>query len=86
MNGNLPTSCGEIEVLLEAKQIGEKSRKVEMESYLNLLEDSFPGIKNNIVRCESLGFKWAGEGRIFVKLDFGHLKVKRYNRKLWMKG
>lgn len=42
-----------------------------MESYLNLLEESFPGIKSNIARCEALGFKWEGEGRLFVKEENG---------------
>lgn len=42
-----------------------------MESYLSLLEESFPGIKKNIARCESLGFRWEGGGRIFVKEENG---------------
>lgn len=42
-----------------------------MGSYLSLLEESFPGIKNNIARCESLGFRWEGGGRIFVKEENG---------------
>lgn len=40
-----------------------------MEPYLDLLEESFQGIKNNINRCESLGFGWAGQGRIFIKKE-----------------
>ena len=31
---------------------------IERKSYLNLLEDSFPGIKSNIERWEALGFYW----------------------------
>ena len=30
----------------------------EQKSYLNLIEESFPGIKDNIVRYENLGFSW----------------------------
>ena len=67
MNYNWATTC----CPNGTKQAEERSRKSEMESYLNLLEESFPGIKNNIIRCESLGFEWAGEGRIFVKEENG---------------
>lgn len=42
-----------------------------MESYLKLLEESFPGIKDNIKRCETLGFRWEGGGRLFVKEEKG---------------
>lgn len=38
----------------------------ERKSYLNLLEESFPGIKENITRCEKLGFPWEF-GRLFIK-------------------
>lgn len=38
-----------------------------MASYLILLEESFPGIEKNIVRCELLGFRWGCDGRIFLK-------------------
>jgi hypothetical protein len=31
---------------------------LEQKSYLNLLENSFPGISDNIVRYENLGFSW----------------------------
>lgn len=30
----------------------------EESPFLNLLEESFPGIKANIIRCEKLGFPW----------------------------
>jgi GNAT superfamily N-acetyltransferase len=40
-------------------------------SYLNLLEESFPGIKNQIIRYENLGFSWGGSGRIFTKEERG---------------
>ncbi len=35
-------------------------------SYLELLEESFPGIKNNILRYKALGFPWA-PGKLFLK-------------------
>lgn len=36
--------------------------------YANLLEESFPGIKSTIARCEALGFSWEDLcGRVFVK-------------------
>lgn len=41
-------------------------------SYLNLLEESFPGIRDSIVRCEALGFPW-GDGRLFLKEDKGEV-------------
>lgn len=34
--------------------------------YLNLLDQSFPGIKDNIARCAKLGFSWEN-GPVFVK-------------------
>lgn len=33
----------------------------ERSSFLNLLEESFPGIKSNIIRCEELGFPWVSK-------------------------
>ena len=36
------------------------------ESYLDLLEESFHGIKSNIVRCKALGFPWP-PGKLFLK-------------------
>lgn len=36
-------------------------------TYLNLLEESFPGIKANIIRCETLGFPWGS--KLFFKED-----------------
>jgi len=35
-------------------------------AYLTLLDQNFPGIKNNIIRCEELGFPWEN-GPIFLK-------------------
>jgi GNAT superfamily N-acetyltransferase len=43
----------------------------EKESYLNFLDESFPGLKNNILRCESLGFPWSS--RPFIKKEKGKL-------------
>jgi predicted N-acetyltransferase YhbS len=37
-------------------------------SYLNILEESFPGIKQNISRCEALGFPWE-ESLLFTRAD-----------------
>lgn len=34
--------------------------------YINLLEESFPGIKDNIIRCDALGFSWEAS-KIFIK-------------------
>ena len=42
-----------------------------MQSYVNLLEESFPGIKESITHCKSLGFGWGDQGRIFVKEENG---------------
>jgi predicted N-acetyltransferase YhbS len=39
-------------------------------SYLNLLEESFPGIKDNILRCESLDFTWEAS-KLFNKEENG---------------
>ena len=38
---------------------------VEKENYLNLLEESFPGLKTNILHGEMAGFRW--ESRPFLK-------------------
>lgn len=37
-----------------------------MKHYVDLLEESFPGIKNNIIRCETLGFFWEAS-KLFIK-------------------
>lgn len=37
----------------------------------NLLEESFPGMKSNILRCETLGFPWAS--RPFFKDERGEI-------------
>jgi GNAT superfamily N-acetyltransferase len=42
--------------------------KIEPKSYLNILEESFPGIKNNIIRCEKLGFPWEAS-KLFLKQE-----------------
>lgn len=34
--------------------------------YLDLLEESFPGIKSNILSCNAMGFPWAS-GKLFFK-------------------
>lgn len=36
------------------------------ESYLELLEESFPGLKSNIIRCKALGFPWTA-GKLFLR-------------------
>lgn len=36
------------------------------ESYLELLEESFPGLKSNIIRCAALGFPWT-DSKLFLK-------------------
>lgn len=41
------------------------------EAFLNLLEESFPGIKTNILRCERLGFPW--KSKPFFKEENGEL-------------
>jgi GNAT superfamily N-acetyltransferase len=40
--------------------LNAKSRKMKdiKENFFNLLDESFPGIKANILRCEGLGFPW----------------------------
>ncbi len=37
----------------------------EQNAYLNLLEESFPGLKSNIIRCNTVGFPW--ESKPFFK-------------------
>lgn len=44
----------------------------KQKSYLELLEESFPGIKANIIRCEALGFSW-GSSRLFLKEEKGEV-------------
>jgi len=44
---------------------------LEKKSYLNLLEESFPGIKANIARCETLGFPWSSKP--FLKEEKGEI-------------
>lgn len=39
--------------------------------FLNLLEESFPGIKANILRCEKLGFPW--NSKPFLKEEKGEI-------------
>lgn len=34
--------------------------------YITLLEESFPGIKANIIRCDALGFSWEAS-KLFIK-------------------
>jgi GNAT superfamily N-acetyltransferase len=43
----------------------------EKNTYANLLEESFPGMKSNILRCEKLGFPWASKP--FFKEDKGEI-------------
>ena len=46
-----------------------KTRKIkesDTPQYLKLLEESFPGIKANILRCKNLGFPWAAS-KLFLK-------------------
>jgi GNAT superfamily N-acetyltransferase len=50
------------------RQHMEKSQK----SYINLLEESFPGIKDNILRCELLGFTWEAS-KLFNKEEKGEV-------------
>lgn len=38
--------------------------------YLQILEESFPGIRENILRCEALGFSWEA-GKVFIKENKG---------------
>lgn len=37
---------------------------------INLLEESFPGIKANIKRCNDIGYSWESLSKPFVKGDF----------------
>jgi GNAT superfamily N-acetyltransferase len=43
----------------------------EESPFLNLLEESFPGIKANIIRCEKLGFPW--NSKPFLKEEKGEI-------------
>lgn len=43
----------------------------EKSPFLNLLEESFPGIKANILRCEKLGFPW--NSKPFLKEEKGEV-------------
>jgi GNAT superfamily N-acetyltransferase len=43
----------------------------EKSPFLNLLEESFPGIKANILRCEKLGFPW--HSKPFLKEEKGEI-------------
>ncbi len=43
----------------------------EESPYLNLLEESFPKIKANILRCEKLGFPW--KSIPFIKEENGEI-------------
>lgn len=43
----------------------------EKSLFLNLLEESFPGIKANILRCEQLGFPW--NSKPFFKEENGEI-------------
>lgn len=45
--------------------------KIKKEALLNLLEESFPGIKANILRCEGMGFPW--KSKPFFKDENGEL-------------
>lgn len=40
--------------------------EINEKHYINLLEESFPGIKDNIIRCEALGFSWEAS-KLFTK-------------------
>jgi hypothetical protein len=46
--------------------------EISKKSYVNLLEKSFPGIKDNIVRCEALGFTWEAS-KLFNKEENGEV-------------
>jgi GNAT superfamily N-acetyltransferase len=46
--------------------------EISRKSYVNLLEESFPGIKDNIVRCEALGFTWEAS-KLFNKEENGEV-------------
>jgi len=45
---------------------------LEQKSYYKLLEQSFPGLSANILRCEALGFRW-GSGRLFLREEKGEV-------------
>jgi len=40
--------------------------RIDEKHYLTLLEESFPGIRKNIIRCEALGFSWEAS-QLFTK-------------------
>lgn len=42
---------------------------IEQRSFVNLLDECFPGIKANIIRCEKLGYSWSS--KLFVKEENG---------------
>jgi GNAT superfamily N-acetyltransferase len=44
--------------------------ETSQKAYVNLLEESFPGIKDNILRCELLGFTWEAS-KLFNKEEKG---------------
>lgn len=46
--------------------------EINQKSYLKLLEESFPGIQNNIIRWEGLGFSWESS-KLFIKEDRGEV-------------
>jgi N-acetylglutamate synthase-like GNAT family acetyltransferase len=45
--------------------------KISEKPYLNILEQSFPGIKQNIIRCDALGYPWEAS-KLFIKEDKGN--------------
>lgn len=53
--------------------LNAKSHKMKdkRENFLTLLDESFPGIKANILRCEGLGFPW--NSKPFFKEESGEL-------------
>lgn len=57
--------------LLQALNAKSDKMKDKRENFLNLLDESFPGIKTNILRCEGLGFPW--NSKPFLKEENGEL-------------
>jgi GNAT superfamily N-acetyltransferase len=49
-----------------------KARMLQQKSYFKVLEQSFPGLIANILRCEALGFRW-GSSRLFLKEEKGEV-------------
>lgn len=45
---------------------------INQKPYINLLDECFPGIKNNIVRWEALGYSWESS-KIFIKEENGEV-------------